>query len=48
MAKITAPIASATSVEQLKEIAGAAAVKLDAKTLKTLDEASASVAVPAE
>jgi aryl-alcohol dehydrogenase-like predicted oxidoreductase len=38
---ITAPIASATSVAQLKEIAGAIDLKLDAEATKTLDQASA-------
>jgi aryl-alcohol dehydrogenase-like predicted oxidoreductase len=38
---ITAPIASATSVAQLKEIAGAVDLKLDAEATKTLDQASA-------
>jgi aryl-alcohol dehydrogenase-like predicted oxidoreductase len=38
---ITAPIASATSVAQLKEIAGAVALTLDAEARKTLDQASA-------
>jgi len=38
---ITAPIASATSVAQLKEIAGAIELKLDAEATKTLDQASA-------
>jgi aryl-alcohol dehydrogenase-like predicted oxidoreductase len=38
---IAAPIASASSVEQLQEIARAAQLKLDAATLKLLDEASA-------
>lgn len=37
---IAAPIASATSVAQLDEIAGAAKVKLDAAALKELDSAS--------
>ena len=47
MAKITAPIASATSVEQLREILKAADVKLDAAAIRELDEASASEVVPA-
>lgn len=48
MAKVTAPIASATSVEQLREILGAARLKLDPQTLETLDRASApSVATAA-
>jgi len=38
---ITAPIASATSVAQLKEIVGAIDLKLDAEATKTLDQASA-------
>jgi aryl-alcohol dehydrogenase-like predicted oxidoreductase len=38
---ITAPIASATSVAQLKEIAGAVDLTLDAESTKTLDQASA-------
>ena len=38
---ITAPIASATSVAQLKEIVGAVELKLDAEATKTLDQASA-------
>ena len=38
---ITAPIASATSVTQLKEIVGAIELKLDAEATKTLDQASA-------
>jgi aryl-alcohol dehydrogenase-like predicted oxidoreductase len=38
---ITAPIASATSVDQLKEIMGAVELKLDAEATKTLDQASA-------
>jgi aryl-alcohol dehydrogenase-like predicted oxidoreductase len=38
---ITAPIASATSVAQLKEIAGAVELRLDAETTATLDQASA-------
>jgi aryl-alcohol dehydrogenase-like predicted oxidoreductase len=38
---ITAPIASATSVAQLKEIAAAVDLRLDAEARKTLDEASA-------
>jgi len=37
---IAAPIVSATSVEQLEDIAGAARVKLDAETLAELDRAS--------
>ncbi|HTW66810.1 MAG TPA: aldo/keto reductase [Bryobacteraceae bacterium] len=38
---ITAPIASATSVEQLKELVDAANLHLDAAAIKTLNEASA-------
>jgi aryl-alcohol dehydrogenase-like predicted oxidoreductase len=38
---ITAPIASATSVAQLEELLGAAALNLDAATVAALDEASA-------
>ena len=38
---ITAPIASATSVAQLKEIVGAVELKLDAEATATLDQASA-------
>jgi aryl-alcohol dehydrogenase-like predicted oxidoreductase len=38
---ITAPIASATSVEQLKELVDAANLQLDPASIKTLDEASA-------
>ena len=38
---ITAPIASATSVAQLKEIVGAIELKLDAEATTTLDQASA-------
>ena len=38
---ITAPIASATSVTQLKEIVGAIDLKLDAEATTTLDQASA-------
>ena len=37
---IAAPIVSATSVEQLEDIAGAARVKLDAEALAALDRAS--------
>ncbi|MBV8684790.1 MAG: aldo/keto reductase [Caulobacteraceae bacterium] len=48
MAKIAAPIASATSVEQLRDILGAASVKLDSQTLEALDRASSpAVAAPA-
>jgi aryl-alcohol dehydrogenase-like predicted oxidoreductase len=38
---ITAPIASATSVTQLREIVGAVELKLDAEATATLDQASA-------
>jgi aryl-alcohol dehydrogenase-like predicted oxidoreductase len=38
---ITAPIASATSVAQLEEIAGAVALTLDAEATRALDQASA-------
>lgn len=38
---ITAPIASATKVEQVEELAKAAAIKLTDSQVKTLDEASA-------
>jgi aryl-alcohol dehydrogenase-like predicted oxidoreductase len=38
---ITAPIASATSVAQLEELAGAVELKLDAEATATLDQASA-------
>jgi aryl-alcohol dehydrogenase-like predicted oxidoreductase len=38
---ITAPIASATSVGQLKELVGGIELKLDAEGITTLDEASA-------
>lgn len=38
---ITAPIASATSVEQVKDLAGAAELELDAASLEALDRASA-------
>jgi aryl-alcohol dehydrogenase-like predicted oxidoreductase len=39
---VTAPIASATSVEQLQELAGAARLELTADAVKALDEASAA------
>ncbi len=39
---VTAPIASATSVEQLQELAGAARLELAADAVKVLDEASAA------
>ena len=38
---ITAPIASATSVEQLKDLVDAASLQLDPDSIKTLNEASA-------
>ena len=38
---ITAPIASATSVAQLKELAGAIELKLDAEQTAALDQAGA-------
>ncbi len=38
---ITAPIASATSVEQVHELLGALRVRLDTEAMRTLDEASA-------
>jgi aryl-alcohol dehydrogenase-like predicted oxidoreductase len=38
---VTAPIASATSLEQLHDIMKAAALKLSAEDRKTLDTASA-------
>ncbi|MDB5432035.1 MAG: aldo/keto reductase [Caulobacter sp.] len=41
MTKITAPIASATSVEQLKDIAGSARLSLSAQAVAKLDAASA-------
>lgn len=39
---VTAPIASATSVEQLQELAGAARLELAVDAVKALDEASAA------
>ena len=47
MAKITAPIASATSVEQLVEIMKAVELNLDGDAIRELDQASASEVVPA-
>jgi aryl-alcohol dehydrogenase-like predicted oxidoreductase len=48
MTKVAGPIASATSVEQLRDIMRAAALKLDSQTLDALDRASApAVAAPA-
>jgi aryl-alcohol dehydrogenase-like predicted oxidoreductase len=38
---VTAPIASATSVEQLKELVDAANLQLDSESIETLNEASA-------
>ena len=38
---ITAPIASATTVEQTRELLGAVDLKLEAETLEALDRASA-------
>jgi aryl-alcohol dehydrogenase-like predicted oxidoreductase len=48
MTKITAPIASATSVEQLKDLMKAAQLKLDASSIAALEAASVPAAVPAE
>ena len=45
---LTGPIASATSVDQLNELMGSARLKLSDADLRRLDEASASVAAPAE
>jgi aryl-alcohol dehydrogenase-like predicted oxidoreductase len=42
---VTAPIASATSAAQLHELLGALDVKLDARALKLLDDASAGGAI---
>jgi aryl-alcohol dehydrogenase-like predicted oxidoreductase len=39
-ASVTAPIASATSLEQLKDFAGAVKLKLDRASISRLDEAS--------
>jgi aryl-alcohol dehydrogenase-like predicted oxidoreductase len=44
---LTAPIASATSVEQLTELVGAAHLRLEADQLKTLNAASAAETVAA-
>jgi aryl-alcohol dehydrogenase-like predicted oxidoreductase len=41
MEKITAPIASATSLAQLQDLMGAAHLRLDADVMATLDQASA-------
>jgi aryl-alcohol dehydrogenase-like predicted oxidoreductase len=38
---VTAPIASATSLDQLREILSAVTLKLDAEAIKSLDQASA-------
>lgn len=38
---VTAPIASATTIAQLRELAGAASLALDAPSMRRLDEASA-------
>ena len=40
-ASITAPIVSATSLQQLKDLIAAPSVKLDAADVATLDKASA-------
>jgi aryl-alcohol dehydrogenase-like predicted oxidoreductase len=37
---VTAPIASATNPDQLREILGAASLELDADALQTLESAS--------
>jgi aryl-alcohol dehydrogenase-like predicted oxidoreductase len=42
MTKITAPIASATSVTQLHELLGAASLRLDAEAVRDLDAAGAA------
>ncbi len=47
MAKITAPIASATSVEQLTELMAAARLNLDAEAMSALEAASEPLAVAA-
>jgi aryl-alcohol dehydrogenase-like predicted oxidoreductase len=47
MAKIAAPIASATSVSQLQELTPAAQLVLDAQVLEALDQASAPSPAPA-
>lgn len=44
---ITAPIASATSLEQLGDLVGAAQLKLDADALESLSQASAETSRPA-
>jgi len=38
---VTAPIASATSIEQLRDLIAAARLELDAPTIASLDDASA-------
>jgi aryl-alcohol dehydrogenase-like predicted oxidoreductase len=38
---ITAPIASATSIDQLEDLVAATRLKLDADAIRTLDAASA-------
>ena len=48
MTKITAPIASATSVAQLQDLLKAAELRLDGSAIKTLEDASAPATVPAE
>ncbi len=48
MTKVTAPIASATSVEQLRDLMKAADLKLDGSAIKALEAASAPATVPAE
>ncbi|HEV2365879.1 MAG TPA: aldo/keto reductase [Caulobacteraceae bacterium] len=47
MARVTAPIASATSVAQLQELLKAADLKLDGEAMAALDEASAPALAPA-
>jgi aryl-alcohol dehydrogenase-like predicted oxidoreductase len=39
---VTAPIASATTIAQLRELMGAASLSLDESAMRRLDEASAS------
>ncbi|MGA0599545.1 aldo/keto reductase [Caulobacter sp. KR2-114] len=48
MTKVTAPIASATSVDQLQDLMKAASLKLDASAVSALEAASAPAPVPAE
>ena len=43
---VTAPIASATSVKQLEELAGCASIELDADAVAKLDDASAGGSAP--